>query len=387
MFRVVSTAPAVVADDDAMTPTALLSSLIGLLVTAAVVAIALRVAQGIFGTSGPRATATEAAAKLVALPTGSSGVLRRRFVRALVGQHVVMPSGERLALSELTVRVAPEDLERLDPDGDLDRLGEDAARLYRTHAEREGWALPEAVTVTVEVDHALRSGWVPPARGTRRREPVGLLGVRRPAGQHDGPTSADLDWDQVRGPSDPVPAGPVPAGPVPAGPVPAGPVPAGPVRRLVDERPTVSVLPSFLDAAGPVSTSTDTGTVAFAPGGSPRGPVLVRPGIAPLRLRSGGTTVTLDGREEAVLGRHEHSPLDLDHREVSSRHAALCWRAGRWQVRDLDSTNGTSLDGEAVAAGQWTTLRGGSVLELAGVRIDVLDDDPRTERRADLRAS
>ena len=109
--------------------------------------------------------------------------------------------------------------------------------------------------------------------------------------------------------------------------------------------------------------------------------------IAPLRLRSGGTTVTLDGREEAVLGRHEHSPLDLDHREVSSRHAALCWRAGRWQVRDLDSTNGTSLDGEAVAAGQWTTLRGGSVLELAGVRIDVLGDDPRTERRADLRAS
>ncbi len=367
MFRVVSTAPAVVADDDAMTPTALVSSLIGLLVTAAVVAIALRVAQGIFGTSGPRATATEAAAKLVALPTGSSGVLRRRFVRALVGQHVVMPSGERLALSELTVRVAPEDLERLDPDGDLDRLGEDAARLYRTHAEREGWALPEEVTVTVEVDHALRSGWVPPARGTRRREPVGLLGVRQPAAPHDGPTSADLDWDQVAGPS--------------------GPVPAGPVRRLVDERPTVSVLPSFLDAAGPISTNTDTGTVALAPDGSPRGPVLVRPGIAPLRLRSGGATVTIDGHEEAVLGRHEQSPLDLDHREVSSRHAALCWRAGRWQVRDLDSTNGTSLDGAAVAAGQWTTLRGGSVLELAGVRIDVLGDDPRTERRADLRAS
>ncbi|WP_344322816.1 FhaA domain-containing protein [Aeromicrobium halocynthiae] len=357
-----------------MSPTALVSSLLGLLVTAAVIAIALRVAQGIFGTSGPRATATEAAAKLVTLPTGSSGVLRRRFVRALVGQHVVMPSGERLALSELTVRVAPEDLERLDPDGDLDRLGEDAARLYRTHAEREGWALPEEVTVTVEVDPALRSGWVPPARGTRRREPVGLLGTPSSAPHRSAPTSADLDWDRVSGRAGTT-APTSTAGP-------SSPARQQPMLAVVDDRPTVSVLPDFLH--GPAR---DTGTVALGPDGSTRRPTSIRPQVPPLRLCSGGTTVTLDGRSEVVLGRHAESPLALEHGEVSSRHAALCWRAGRWQVRDLDSTNGTNLDGVAVAAREWTTVRPGSVLELAGVRVDVLDDGPRTECRDDLRAS
>lgn len=376
VFRVVSTAPLVVADDDAMSPTALVSSLLGLLVTAAVVAIALRVAQGIFGTGGPRATVTEVAAKLVTLPTGSSAVLRRRFVRALVGQHVVMPSGERLALSDLTVRVAPEDLERLDPDGDLDRLGEDAAQLYRTHAEREGWALPQEVTVTVEVDHALRSGWVPPARGTRRREPAGLLHRRPSAHDGGGLTSTDLDWDRVSGrPDAAMRATAAPAVDV---------EPREPALALVDDRPTVSALPSFLDQA---ATGPANGTVALGPGGASRRPTPIRAAVPALHLRSGGVTVTLDGREEVVLGRHEASPLALDQTEVSFRHATLCWRAGRWQVRDLDSTNGTSLDGVSVRADQWTSVRPGSVLELAGVRVDVLDDSPRTERRDDLRAS
>ena len=102
-------------------------NLLILVVFVAVVFVALRVAQSIFGTSTKKAAATEVAAKLVSYPTGSAAVLRRRFVRALTGQHVIMPSGERLAFGELTVRVAPEDLERLDPDGDLERLGEDGA--------------------------------------------------------------------------------------------------------------------------------------------------------------------------------------------------------------------------------------------------------------------
>ena len=121
---------------------------------------------------------------LVAYPTGSAAVLRRRFVKALTGQHVVMPSGDRVAFSELVVRVSPEDLERLDPDGDVDRLGEDAAKLYLTHAEREGWSTPEEVRVEVEVDPALRPGWVPPARGSRTG-----ASVRRPLESSVRPTA------------------------------------------------------------------------------------------------------------------------------------------------------------------------------------------------------
>ena len=53
----------------------------------AVVFVMLRIAQSVFGTSSKKAAATEVAAKLVSYPTGSSAVLRRRFVRALTGQH------------------------------------------------------------------------------------------------------------------------------------------------------------------------------------------------------------------------------------------------------------------------------------------------------------
>ena len=131
---------------------ALTSNLLILVIFVAVVFAGLRIAQSIFGVSSKRAAAAEVAAKLVSYPTGSAAVLRRRFVRALTGQHVVMPSGERLAFAELTVRVAPEDLERLDPDGDLERLGADGAKLYQAHAERAGWAVPPVVTVVVEVE-------------------------------------------------------------------------------------------------------------------------------------------------------------------------------------------------------------------------------------------
>ena len=156
MFRVGSTSTTVDPDDDAMTGTlsTLTFNLLIVVLFVAVVFVMLRIAQSIFGTSSKKAAATEVAAKLVSYPTGSSAVLRRRFVRALTGQHVIMPSGERLAFGELTVRIAPEDLERLDPDGDLERLGEDGARLYADHAERTGWAVPREVTVHVEIGRA-----------------------------------------------------------------------------------------------------------------------------------------------------------------------------------------------------------------------------------------
>ncbi|MFI5428235.1 FhaA domain-containing protein [Aeromicrobium sp. UC242_57] len=250
----------------------------------AVVFAALRIAQSIFGTSSKRAAATEVAAKLVSYPTGSAAVLRRRFVRALTSQHVVMPSGERLAFAELTVRVAPEDLERLDPDGDLERLGEDGAKLYADHAERAGWAVPQLVTVTVEVDPGLRSGWVPPARGSGRAE-VAPRPVQRPS----------VGWDVV-GESkadDPAATMGFPAL----------------VPALDDTAPTMNV------AAG-------------------------------LRLERDGSLFTVAG--DAVLGRLPESAVPFDNPEVSYRHAALRRQGTIWEVKDLGSTNGTAVDGHRI---------------------------------------
>ena len=299
-------------------------NLLILVLFVAVVFVALRVAQSIFGTSTKKAAATEVAAKLVSFPTGSSAVLRRRFVRALTGQHVIMPSGERLAFGELTVRVAPEDLERLDPEGDLDRLGEDAASLYRAHAERAGWAVPAHVTVTVEVDPGLRSGWVPPARGTGRAEPA-----RREA------KPAAMGWEVVAD----QPAAPAKAPRVP-----------------VDADATMNfpaLVPDLTDTAPTMNVA------------------------SLLRLERGDRTVTVSP-DGAVLGRLPDSPLTFAEPEVSYRHAAVRRQGTVWEIKDLGSTNGTTVDGQRIDGEDWTILRAGSVIALAGVTIVAVMDTAGT---------
>jgi hypothetical protein len=327
MFRRSSTQAGPDPDDDAMgTLSTLTMNLLILVVFVAVVWIALRVAQSIFGTDSKKAAATEVAAKLVSYPTGSSAVLRRRFVRSLTGQHVIMPSGERLAFGELVVRVAPEDLHRLDPEGDLERLGEDGARLYADHAERAGWAVPSDVRVVVEVDPGLRSGWVPPARGSGRAE-----SVRRPS----EPERVSVGWDVVTDVSG-----------TPA------PRPAG--------RPQAVRHPSAID---PDATM---GFPALVPDLVDSSPTMNVAGL--LRLERNGRSVAI-GPDGAVLGRLPDSPLTFEEPEVSYRHAAIRRSGMQWQIKDLGSTNGTTVDGHRIDGDDWTTLNGGAVIKLAGVSV------------------
>lgn len=309
-----------------------------------VVVVALRVAQSIFGTGSKKAAATEAAARLVAYPTGSSAVLRRRFVKALTSQHVVMPSGDRVAFSELVVRIAPEDLERLDPDGDTDRLGDDAARLYRTHAEREGWAVPDHVDVEVEVDPGLRSGWVPPARGSRSgsslRRP--LEQARRTSDSEPEEPDAGLDWDVLADPATASSAGRA-----------GGSVP----------RPSHPAVASQETMAFPVLVPHDTTPTVNVAGD--------------LFLHRGGETVRVPRDGVTTLGRLPDSPLRLDEPEISYRHAAIRLDGATWQVMDVGSTNGTTVDGERIGDA-WSPLRDGVVLALAGVRVTVGSDSHGT---------
>ncbi|QGG41814.1 FhaA domain-containing protein [Aeromicrobium yanjiei] len=314
------------------TLSALTVNLLIVVVFVVVVYVGLRIAQSIFGTSSKKAAATEVAAKLVSYPTGSSAVLRRRFVRALTGQHVVMPSGERLAFGELTVRVAPEDLERLDPDGDLERLGEDGARLYAAHAERCGWAVPRQVRVTVEVDPGLRSGWIPPARGSGRAEPAQR--EARPA----------VGWDAV----------PEAAAPRPAA-VPPVLRPAK-IQPALDPDATVNypaLVRDIEDAAPTMNVSSG------------------------LRLERDGRTYAIE-RAGTVLGRLPESPVAFAEPEVSYRHLAIRLQGVQWQVKDLGSTNGTTVDGRRIDGEDWTTIHQGSVIALAGVRVTASIDTAGT---------
>ena len=54
------------------------------------------------------------------------------------------------------------------------------------------------------------------------------------------------------------------------------------------------------------------------------------------------------GCDQLLLGRHGECDVVLEHLSVSRRHARLSFRDGRWVLRDLDSTNGTRVNGRRV---------------------------------------
>lgn len=67
--------------------------------------------------------------------------------------------------------------------------------------------------------------------------------------------------------------------------------------------------------------------------------------------RQPATLLALDwngGHERLLVGRHWSCDVVLDSPNVSRRHARLLFRDGSWIVRDLDSTNGTHVNGVSV---------------------------------------
>jgi hypothetical protein len=64
-----------------------------------------------------------------------------------------------------------------------------------------------------------------------------------------------------------------------------------------------------------------------------------------------GILLALDwtgAREELLIGRHPNCDVVVADDTVSRRHARLTFRDGSWILQDLDSTNGTRLNGQYV---------------------------------------
>ena len=92
------------------------------------------------------------------------------------------------------------------------------------------------------------------------------------------------------------------------------------------------------------------------------------PGPSAVWARLIGQNQTLELRtNRAILGRSDEADVKVPVPEVSRNHALL-WRAGgsAW-IRDLDSANGTVVDGQPVRDSQ-VELNTGSVVQLAGAR-------------------
>ena len=83
--------------------------------------------------------------------------------------------------------------------------------------------------------------------------------------------------------------------------------------------------------------------IAASPVGEPRGPskLVVTEGVRK------GLEIALRGRE-LTIGRSEDSDLIVDDEFASTYHAKLVLLNGEWMLQDLNSTNGTYLDGVKV---------------------------------------
>ncbi|MDO5731018.1 FHA domain-containing protein FhaB/FipA [Corynebacterium sphenisci] len=63
-----------------------------------------------------------------------------------------------------------------------------------------------------------------------------------------------------------------------------------------------------------------------------------------------GSRMNLDNSREVTIGRADDSAFVLDDDYASARHARLLPRDGDWFLEDLDSRNGTFLNGQRVDA-------------------------------------
>ena len=84
-------------------------------------------------------------------------------------------------------------------------------------------------------------------------------------------------------------------------------------------------------------------------------------------IRAGNRTREFT-RSRVILGRARDADFQLDDPNVSRRHAALYWSEGRVMVEDLESTNGTMVNGYPISS---TVLRPQDVLVIGDTRIDV----------------
>jgi hypothetical protein len=74
------------------------------------------------------------------------------------------------------------------------------------------------------------------------------------------------------------------------------------------------------------------------------------------------------------IGRATDNDLAIDHQRVSRYHAHVRRVAASWLVYDLESTNGTYVDGQRLAADRPLALHPGSVLRLGDYDLRVLGD-------------
>ena len=72
------------------------------------------------------------------------------------------------------------------------------------------------------------------------------------------------------------------------------------------------------------------------------------------RISEGEQELNLEPTEETSVGRHPKCSITVSLPSVSRRHARIFFEAGGYYVQDLDSSNGTYINGQRVHKGSLT---------------------------------
>ncbi|MAQ19747.1 MAG: hypothetical protein CMN30_33710 [Sandaracinus sp.] len=90
--------------------------------------------------------------------------------------------------------------------------------------------------------------------------------------------------------------------------------------------------------------------------------------------REVGRRVVVD-KDPFVIGRSSRSDLEIETESASKRHARIERTAEGWQVTDLESTNGTKLNGKAFRGSK--ALTSGDVIVVGHVELEwrILDEE------------
>lgn len=80
--------------------------------------------------------------------------------------------------------------------------------------------------------------------------------------------------------------------------------------------------------------------------------------------QGGGDNIRL-ARSPLVLGRRDSCDICLQFPNVSGKHCELTFKDGFWILRDLDSKNGTKINGTRMESGAKKVLHSGDVITIA----------------------
>lgn len=239
------------------------------------------------------------------------GELARKLVKEME-DHKVPRSGQVLVRNRYTIFLCPDDYRRLR--GQEQTLAEKLKRHLVKHVKTHKYVPVGELSVAVDVDLDLSLGY------------FGILAER------------DVPGVDVLGVS---------------------PEPPSEVPRPIDMRQEARIAGPTITAPRQSVSGTEVLTAAEAAGlGLARQAIIIRVGTHEQEFSQG----------RVLIGRAREADFRIEDPEVSRRHALVSWSNGDLVIRDLESTNGTLVNGHLVSE---AIIEPGDEVMIGGYRLTI----------------